>query len=418
MADMNLYAGSPFETPYERLQRRRAIMQALQEKAMQQHQNEIVSGRVVPFSPLEGLTQLATAYTAGQGQNQLDQQQAQLQQGYQANEADAARQIIDTMLGRGNTSPEGPVQPIAASPDKAALMATTSPYLRNNPALQKVIAAKIATQGTDKQFYTYQIDANGNIVRLPARPGENPSLATMNGTPIEAAKYAYGPNYQAANARQTGQNVSDLTYQPPIAGGKVQAEQNAQMGAPGATKAGVAADVTTATKEAERQAALTAQRPHTEARMESQSTKNKMLDDVISQAEKQANGFTTGFFGGITNWVPGTPAFNLAQTLNTVKANVGFDKLQELRDNAKTGGALGQVSDFENRLLQSVWGALEQSQSKEQFIQNLERVRKQTQASWQRVREAYKKDYGVDYPGATIPTAAGSSPSTERVVDW
>lgn len=78
--------------------------------------------------------------------------------------------------------------------------------------------------------------------------------------------------------------------------------------------------------------------------------------------------------GALTSAVPGTAAHNLSNLLNTIKANVGFDRLQQMRAASPTGGALGQVSEQENKLLQSTIGALEQSQGKEQFLYNLQRV--------------------------------------------
>lgn len=57
--------------------------------------------------------------------------------------------------------------------------------------------------------------------------------------------------------------------------------------------------------------------------------------------------------------VAGTAAYDLESILTTIRARIGFDKLQEMRQNSPTGGALGQVSDFENRLLQATEGNLQ-----------------------------------------------------------
>lgn len=73
--------------------------------------------------------------------------------------------------------------------------------------------------------------------------------------------------------------------------------------------------------------------------------------------------------------VPGTDAHNAAKLLDTIRANVGFERLQQMRASSPTGGALGQVSELENRLLQSTLGNLELSQSKEQLEYNLKRIR-------------------------------------------
>ena len=95
----------------------------------------------------------------------------------------------------------------------------------------------------------------------------------------------------------------------------------------------------------------------------------------IGSALELSEGFaTTGFLGAFTSNVPGTPGFDLKEKLKGVKANVGFNKLQDMRESSPTGGALGQVSDKENALLQSVFGSLEQSQSKGQLQGNLKRL--------------------------------------------
>jgi len=101
-----------------------------------------------------------------------------------------------------------------------------------------------------------------------------------------------------------------------------------------------------------------------------------VLEDVdrAMQLAQQAPS-ATGFGGAISSAIPGTPAANLKETLQSIKSNIAFDRLQQMRQNSPTGGALGAVSDTEGKLLQSAYGSLEQSQSKEQFLQNLQRVR-------------------------------------------
>lgn len=83
----------------------------------------------------------------------------------------------------------------------------------------------------------------------------------------------------------------------------------------------------------------------------------------------------TGIMGAATKNIPGTPGYQVNKLLDTIKANAGFDRLQEMRAASPTGGALGQVSDFENKLLQATIGNLEQAQDKEQLLYNLRRVK-------------------------------------------
>lgn len=83
---------------------------------------------------------------------------------------------------------------------------------------------------------------------------------------------------------------------------------------------------------------------------------------------------TTGVVGSSLEGVPGTASHNLSNTLKTIKANIGFDRLQAMREASPTGGALGQVAVQELEYLQAVYGSLAQSQSEPQFRYNLMRL--------------------------------------------
>lgn len=83
----------------------------------------------------------------------------------------------------------------------------------------------------------------------------------------------------------------------------------------------------------------------------------------------------TGMTGNIASYIPGTTAHDVSKLVDTVKANAGFAELQKMRNNSPTGGALGQVSEREIAYLQSTIGNLEQSQTEQQFKDNLRRVK-------------------------------------------
>ena len=110
-----------------------------------------------------------------------------------------------------------------------------------------------------------------------------------------------------------------------------------------------------------------------------------LIDEVMPTINDDINGLfnkitgmggnTTGFFGKIMSGIGGSDAANLRAQLTTIKSNVGFDKLQSMREASPTGGALGNVSEKENEYLQSVLGNLEQSQSPEQLKRNLMKLR-------------------------------------------
>lgn len=104
---------------------------------------------------------------------------------------------------------------------------------------------------------------------------------------------------------------------------------------------------------------------------------NVVLEDINRAKQIIDNGGFlngTGLTGRFMQGVPGTDAFALGKLLETVKANAGFDKLQQMREASPTGGALGQVSERELTYLQAAIGNLDQSQSADDLKYNLDRV--------------------------------------------
>ena len=82
------------------------------------------------------------------------------------------------------------------------------------------------------------------------------------------------------------------------------------------------------------------------------------VDDLLPKVSQ----WTAGM-GSLTKGVPGTPALAFASQLKTLLSNIAFTELQAMRAASRTGGALGQVSDKEGELLQSVLAGLDQAQS-------------------------------------------------------
>lgn len=81
----------------------------------------------------------------------------------------------------------------------------------------------------------------------------------------------------------------------------------------------------------------------------------------------------------VAGLIPGSGTSDLNATLDTVKALVGFDALQKMRDSSPTGGALGQITERELAFLQSVQGSLSSMQSTKQLTETLARIRKSFQ---------------------------------------
>lgn len=97
---------------------------------------------------------------------------------------------------------------------------------------------------------------------------------------------------------------------------------------------------------------------------------------------------------GGTLTMPGTDPANFKERLGTLKSQVAFGVLQNMRNNSKTGGALGQVSDKEGQLLQDNLAALGRAQSPKEFSAALERIVAYTDQAKDRLRQAYDMKHG------------------------
>jgi len=94
----------------------------------------------------------------------------------------------------------------------------------------------------------------------------------------------------------------------------------------------------------------------------------KVLQDV-GEAKSLVGPWTTGGVGGVAQFLPQTDARKLSNKIKTIKANLGFDRLQQMRDASPTGGALGQVAVQEINFLQSVVATLDQLESQDDILQ-------------------------------------------------
>lgn len=86
--------------------------------------------------------------------------------------------------------------------------------------------------------------------------------------------------------------------------------------------------------------------------------------------------------------------------LTTIKANIGFDKLQNMRDESPTGGALGQVAIQELIALQSSIASLDPKQGPVSLKGNLKYILDTYNANMERLANSYSDDvlrqYGLD----------------------
>lgn len=128
-------------------------------------------------------------------------------------------------------------------------------------------------------------------------------------------------------------------------------------------------------------------------------SKAENVNQMIDKAIEQTSGWSAGW-GSKLAVLPATDARNLDATLDTIKANLGFDELNQMRQNSPTGGALGNVTERELAFLQSVTASLDQAQSPEQLRQNLAVIKQHVAGMRGRLEDAYARDLAQFGPQA------------------
>jgi hypothetical protein len=145
------------------------------------------------------------------------------------------------------------------------------------------------------------------------------------------------------------------------------------------------------------------------------AAKNKLTLDIekeranviINKAKKaltQTGPWTTGA-GSLLGKLPGTPARNLRGTVDTIKANLGFEQLAKMRAASPTGGALGQIAVKELEFLQAAVANLDPDQHETQVEENLKEVITRYENWLKAVEQA-----GGEMPGTGTPPPAAGNP--------
>ena len=146
----------------------------------------------------------------------------------------------------------------------------------------------------------------------------------------------------------------------------------------------------------------------TELKLHSTIDKADMINTNVDKAiemletEEWATGIKGAFvrdYGGFL--AAGSPAINLESMITHLKANIGFDKLQRMREESPTGGALGQVAVQELVALQATLGSLDLRQDPQLIIDTLNHVRDTYNNNMNIILQQYGADelkkYGIEY---------------------
>lgn len=212
--------------------------------------------------------------------------------------------------------------------------------------------------------------------RLYALPGAPTSMDRLAGA---IAGRGAGIVQPSPGRRQTGAQLAELGYQgydsetlyePVFSGGRFQRFEPVQEGDP----------------DAENDAAQAL------GRQESQAQTTGIVTDDASQvldALMQDPGLSGTGREQYANFVSGSQVATVNARLGTIQANVGFDELQEMRDNSPTGGALGQVSEREIDFLQALRGNISIGLDAPELAYNIARL----------ANIQHYMTYGMDFNG-------------------
>jgi len=104
-------------------------------------------------------------------------------------------------------------------------------------------------------------------------------------------------------------------------------------------------------------------------------TATSAIDQTLSAMDQEGLP-ASGTLGALFSNVPGTNAYKAKVNLDALRSYVSLDKLQNMRANSSTGASgLGQVTNYEQRMLGSAQGAIDQGLDDETLRNNLITIR-------------------------------------------
>jgi hypothetical protein len=131
--------------------------------------------------------------------------------------------------------------------------------------------------------------------------------------------------------------------------------------------------------------------PKARGALKSLERQTEIVTSTISSALNLISPWSTSW-GSFLSGFPAVDARKLENLITTIKANVGFDALSDMRQNSPTGGALGSVSEIENKLLQATKGTMD-PKDPEGLMKTLTEIRDLYIA----VLEEKNQQFSIDY---------------------
>jgi len=150
-------------------------------------------------------------------------------------------------------------------------------------------------------------------------------------------------------------------------------------------------------KEAELQATQNSEAPQRIQKYEQALSAAGNVRQAITRALSLVGPDSTGYMGARMRGIEGSSAYDLAAALETVRANLGFDRLQQMRDASPTGGALGGIAIQELIALQSTISNIDPNQREDRLRESLRRI-EQHYGKWEEaVRRAMQEEMNTSH---------------------
>lgn len=437
----------------DKIARRRQMAQALLEQGMTPlGGTEMVSGMAVRRSPLEGIAKLAQAYVGKSEQDKSDEAMKKLATDQQQARAADLRRVSDI----AGAEPEDGVQDPALRRKAIAEAMIASPYPDVQQAgyaemMKTQTAEPVAVDAGDR--VEYRDKHTGRVlfvVSKSASPdaqlrekGAQQRHSTPSGSAILNEQGQWGrwgnvsPYQQQSLANQraglqlqgantywnTGMDIPipGIPSFAPGAGPRGPALGVPAQGPASAPAAGATAQPPAAAPASATPAGLT---PKDASELKAKRIEeapgarkaldytNQITDHSLEQIKilKESGGMNaiTGPVAGRLPSVRGESTTAQA-ALDALNSALSVTALQEMRDQSKTGGAVGQVTEREWAFLARAKANLIQSQTTEQFEKNLQTLEETLRRLQTRAREAYANTYGGEASGGSPGGGSGGS---------
>lgn len=111
------------------------------------------------------------------------------------------------------------------------------------------------------------------------------------------------------------------------------------------------------------------------------------LKKLIKSASNDNLNPIFGVPGAGASYIPGSNRKDAENLATTIKSHIGFDRLDRMRKESPTGGALGQVSEMELKQLNATLGSLDFAQSEAQFLEILDQISAEYDYIMQKIQE-------------------------------